>query len=873
MSGLASNSGALEALASPPDDALTAPSFAIDMEDTLHHAQIEPVAEEEIVHSAQTLSQNEAIAQAQSVVEGNAPVAEDEGVAPREAQSQPVDVLASNEDVTAISLSSSTQLAPPDDKAQEQVIEEGPVTERVPVLKTRQTRKLRKLRTKRVHAVRSTRERVIAVTLLLIFLLALVTPLVVVTSYGVSAYNTYSSLRVHASSAVHHLLAVKTLFTGAKAHPSSLLDNQKLLQAQQDFAAARSDFDVVQHLLTHTQIISLVSNYFPAYRPLILTAQAGSEIGKDVSQVGQVLAGTAITLAPNLRSGLGANSKTPLITAADLSLVNSTITTILPLLDDIQSQVPYLSLDAVPSSLLSASEKTQLQQYLPLLPQGRAALALGQSMLGDLGWLLGVGSPRTFLVQTMDRAELRPTGGFTGQYGTLQLNGGRMAPFSLHDIALVEYANNTPVAGQVAPAAYRSWWPFADWGLRDSNLSADFPTSAQLAIQQYQMEMNQHVDGVIVFTPFLIEHILQVTGPLYIPLYNETITAQNLEDRLHYYQLDNAGIRKEEIIENVSDPAAARKLFTSRVEHTLLDQVRQAPPSELLAIGQEVLHNLRTKDLQMYFSNPQLEQVLMQYGDAAQIDTSMAHDGLYVVQANVSASKASQYVRTSIHDNVTLDANGGATHVMQLHLDYAQLGPVYGLDTYRDYVRIYVPPTAQFLWGDGFDTGQPLCDGPYAACPANGIYAQGELVCPTGQYHAGAAASMIGDPYTGAWHPLDQIGPPTNMTSDMQGRAMFGGYVVVPKNCAMTVTLSWYVPALGNGPYSLLVQRQAGTFPALDLSVLPTPGDCSALALAGLHYNGILTEDATFALKTQQTAQMLVHNLAAKNSCYPQASV
>jgi len=99
-------------------------------------------------------------------------------------------------------------------------------------------------------------------------------------------------------------------------------------------------------------------------------------------------------------------------------------------------------------------------------------------------------------------------------------------------------------------------------GLRDSNLSADFPTSARLAIDQYGLRCTP-VDGVIAFTPSLIEHILQVTGPTYIPQYAETITVQNLEERLHYYQLDNAGIRKEEIVEHVEGPLQARKLFTS----------------------------------------------------------------------------------------------------------------------------------------------------------------------------------------------------------------------------------------------------------------------------------------------------------------------
>ncbi len=713
------------------------------------------------------------------------------------------------------------------------------------------------------------RYRGISLALLLIFLLGLLVPFIFFVGYTVNTYNTYLALRSHASSGIHHLLDVKNIFTGTSGHASNLFDTAKLQQARNDCVEASADLQQVQQLIEHTSLINTVATYLPQYRPLVETANAASIIGEDTAKIGVIVFTNVQTMAPNFKGTLLSNTKTqaPLITPANLQMIGTTIDSILPLLKNIQTQVPHLSLNALPSSMLSVKQKTELEQFLPLLPTAITLLAQGRSMLSSIGWLLGVGTPRTFLVQTMDRAELRPTGGFTGQYGTLTINGGRVEPFSLQNIALVEYAGNNPTVGNLAPAPYQSWWPFANWGLRDSNLSADFPTSAKIAIQRFADEMGQHVDGVIVFTPFLIEHILQIIGPIQIPGYNETITAQNLENRLHYYQLDNAGIRKEEIVEHVNNPAVARKLFTSRVEHVMLDKVRTESPTTLLAIAREALHNLQTKDLQIYFSNQQLENLLIKYNDAAQIHTSTSHDGLFVVQANVSASKASQYVRTSIQDTVTLNAQGGATHVMQLHLDYTQIASVYGLDTYRDYVRVYVPPTAKFLWGDGFDTGQPLCDGPYAACPANGIYPGDELICPTGQYHAGASAPMLNDPYTGEWHPLDTIGPPTNFTSDMPGRAMFGGYIVVPKNCNMTATLSWYVPPSGHHPYQLLIQRQAGTLPELDLTILPTPGDCSSLQTMGMHFDGIMTEDMSFTPpSTQKTATLTT-------SCYPQPGV
>jgi hypothetical protein len=490
------------------------------------------------------------------------------------------------------------------------------------------------------------------------------------------------------------------------------------------------------------------------------------------------------------------------------------------------------------------------------------------NLLGAANWLLGVDTPRTFLVQTMDRAELRPTGGFTGQYGELQIRGGRVAPFNLRDISLVEYVDGSRTFGQFAPPQYRSWWPYANWGLRDSNVSADFPTSAKIAIAQYELEVGHQVDGVILFTPFLIEHILQIIGPIDVPEYKDTITAQNLEDRLHYYQQDNAGIYKQIIIQPTVTTTSDRKRFTSLLAHLLLDKVRHAPPDEILAVAQEMLHDLKTRDLQVYFTNPQVEELLGKYDYAAQIDRSTTHDGLYVVQANLSASKASQYVKTIMHDTVSLDASGGATHVMQLRLVYNEVGPIYGYDTYHDYMRIYVPASSKFLWGDGFDTGIPLCGGSYQQCPQTGVYPQGELLCPAGQFQPGAAAPTLTDPDGGHWHPLDTVGPPTNFISDEPGRAMFGGWVIVPKNCTMTVTVSWYVPPMGKAPYSLLVQHQSGVFPELDLTVLPTPGNCSTLKTIGLHFDGIMSEDMSFTINPFNPSPH-----ATSVTCYPQPDV
>lgn len=717
---------------------------------------------------------------------------------------------------------------------------------------------------KRVRRPRTRRQRVISWVLLTVVLLAILVPVGFLVSFGVNAYTTYRSLSDQAHSAVNHLLDVKNDFSGGNSRLNSILDSAKLQKAQQDFVASGHDFQQLQQQLQQSSSLRTITTYFPQYRETLASAQAASQVGVDVARIGQIATSQAAQVAPSFKGPLLAPGGKPLITQSLLNTITTTIDQITPLLNDIQARSQSISLSSLP---ISATEKAQVGQALQALPQVITDIGIVRGMLGDAGWLLGVDHPRTFLVQTMDRAELRGAGGFTGQYGELTVNGGRVEPFSLKDISLVEYTDNSVTQGQMAPDQYRSWWPFANWGLRDSNVSADFPTTAQLAINLYKQETGDKVDGVITFTPVVIEHVLSVIGPIQVPGYNTTVTAQNLEDLLHYYQLDNRGILKQILKQPDNTSTSQRKRFTNYLATLVMGKVRSAPPEQLLAIAHQVLSDLKSKELQMYFTDPATESILTKYGYAGQMDRSTTHDGLYVVQENLSASKASQYVRTIMQDTVTLDSKGGATHQLQIRLVYNQAGPVYGYDTYYDYLRVYVPPNSKLLSGDGFSTGTPLCGGIYGDCPVDGVYAGGELTCPEGQYQPGAAPPSLTDSDGGRWRPLQTIGGPTNTTSDEAGRAMFGGWVIVPKNCTMNVSLSWYVPPLSNQPYSLLVQRQAGTFPELDLSVLPDAADCAKLGTAGLHFDNLLLQDTRFTVPAYHP------QAAGQQSCYPGSGV
>ncbi|GAC1567636.1 MAG: hypothetical protein NVS3B14_14290 [Ktedonobacteraceae bacterium] len=710
----------------------------------------------------------------------------------------------------------------------------------------------RSIRRRWMRGVERTRRRntqhMIGFMVVAVILLSLLIPV----GAGLAAYSAYTSMKGLALDGVSHLMDVKSLLPASKSDPLAALDPKKLQQANLELTQAEGDFLQLQELVDRQDIQNAIQQFAPQFGGKLGMAKRLVQAGIDVTRMGSELTGVAMLGASILHGvPLATGSTKPLITANDISDIEGTMQHALYYLQDIRVQMSQVTLNELP---ISAAQQKLLAGAMTLLPKAQSSIEQGQGMIGMVSWLLGVGQARRFLVQTMDRAELRPSGGFTGQYGVLSIQNGRMAPFSLQDVTELDYNGNGSELGQQAPAEYRSWMKFGFFGLRDANLSGDFPTSAQLAMQAFQDEGGGPVDGDIMFTPTVIEHILDIIGPISVPQYNETISAQNLEEKLHYYQNNPAAIALQKA-KSGTDNAASRKTFTSLLGKILLAKAQHLPVKTLVKIVQGAVKDIQSRDLEIYFTNPQAEGWLVQHGYSGAMSTFSKVDGFMVVQANISISKASQYVQTTEQDNIVLDAQGGATHNLTITLDYKQTGPVYGYNTYADYIRVYAPANAQLLWGDGFDTGKALCVpgnngsgnapsgcGQYATSfPGNARY------CPDGDYTLGQNGWAPGKGFTN-W-PIDSLGGPTELSSDLPGRAMWGGLTVTPKNCISTISLSWYVPnavkrVAGQPLYSVLVQKQGGYGPTVQISI-----DTSALkGVRPYTFQGDLFADRLFAL-------------------------
>src|SRR5262249_47301580 len=149
-----------------------------------------------------------------------------------------------------------------------------------------------------------------------------------------------------------------------------------------------------------------------------------------------------------------------------------------------------------------------------------------------------------------------------------------------------------------------------------------------------------NLDGVINFSPVAIAHFLQQTGSLYMPRYNETVTPDNLEDRIHYYQLNPAGLAKSlALYPQDGDTFHARHRFAQLLAQLLEDRLRHLPGKQLVTVAKQALRDVQAHDIQIYVTDQMIETFLLQRHLGGAIDTTAGQDSFFVVHTNWSAGK------------------------------------------------------------------------------------------------------------------------------------------------------------------------------------------------------------------------------------------
>ena len=528
------------------------------------------------------------------------------------------------------------------------------------------------------------------------------------TLLAVAAYQHYSALyrqdMAVAQDAEQRLRAAEALLNTLPKNP---FDTATLTRARQEFAAAGQDFTRLEASLN---TLPAISTALPVYGARVAAAQHLAALASDLSRSGEIgctllqtLSGSAIHLEPTrtpLAAQKGGMTRTTVAQLdGDARLIEAAINAAIG--EARQVSPADVQFDARLASLLAT-----FQGDIPLIQSWMSDI---NAFLAIAPSVLGIGSPANFLIEVLDSTELRPGGGFIGNYGIATIANGRLTAAHITDVDLLDrpfaFAGHTILF----PPDFVWFSHFISpggWSLRDSNLSADFPTSARAGEDNYHVEGgNVPVQGVIAITPAFIEGILRITGPVAVPEYGEVVSAQNLIDMIHYYQLGAGRVTEGKGLDYVPAPgghSSERKQFTELLAEHLFARVHQLSAAANARLFELLVTSLRTKDVQVYFNQAAAEKLLQNAHLDAAIEAPAEGDSLFVVNANLSSNKANRYISSAINDTVTIDSAGDALHQTTLRYAWTTPGNVYGNPTYTDYIHIYVPPGSVLYAAEGW---------------------------------------------------------------------------------------------------------------------------------------------------------------------------
>lgn len=418
----------------------------------------------------------------------------------------------------------------------------------------------------------------------------------------------------------------------------------------------------------------------------------------------------------------------------------------------------------------------RLREKLPLARSLLSGFDRHASLIREL---LGENGPRVYLLLFQNNHELRPTGGFIGSYGLLEMDHGHVRKFLIDGIFNPDGQFKENI---VPPAPIRK--VSAGWSLHDSNWWPDFPTSAEKAMLFYEKTGGPTVDGVVTLTPSVVEKLLAVTGPIPMPEYGVTIDADNFMPAVQEeveVKYDREGNQPKKIIADLA-PRILDRLFQSK------------SPTVALAAAEALSKGLDERHILLYSRNTEAQKLLDDAGWSGRL-LSTPKDYLSVVHTNLNGYKTDGVIKEEIEHRASIQADGSVIDTVRITRRHegGQTPNEWWNKVNSDYLRVYVPEGSELLSEKGATyefPGDPL---DYEAL---GFRRDEDVE----REERGTVVDKSG-----------------TRISRESGKTVFGNWVYVSPGESVTVEYSYRIPfsvlpdAATPASYSVLFQKQSGS--------------------------------------------------------------
>ncbi|MFH0750191.1 MAG: DUF4012 domain-containing protein [Candidatus Gottesmanbacteria bacterium] len=332
---------------------------------------------------------------------------------------------------------------------------------------------------------------------------------------------------------------------------------------------------------------------------------------------------------------------------------------------------------------------SRLEQGMITLKRVRTNMQTAERLLLLYPYISGYKQPLTLLVLLQNNTELRPTGGFIGSIMHITIEDGAITDMRVEDV----YTVDGQLKGHVdPPIPIRDLLTQEHWYLRDSNWNPDFTESAEKAMWFYEKETGSTVNGVIALNASLIVKFLKLTGPVKLLDGGDEIREDNFYAKsLQYTQTD------------FFPGSTQKKDFLGNLMKTLMATIFQNKKISGVQLFETMDQALRERDVQMYFTDHEAQQLAEQFEWAGKLPTKQLCEPVLnavclfqfygVIEANLGVNKANYYIERNDTRDITIDASGRVREtVTRVIKNTANDQPGGGI--YKNYMRFYLPKSA-----------------------------------------------------------------------------------------------------------------------------------------------------------------------------------
>ncbi len=332
----------------------------------------------------------------------------------------------------------------------------------------------------------------------------------------------------------------------------------------------------------------------------------------------------------------------------------------------------------------SLSALGSVSKFLPIPPDEKKEIEVLNNIVSV--FTKNDDKEKTLLILLQNNAELRPGGGFLGQYAIVSIKNGTVVSTKVEDANLLDQRISAKVQ---TPFPFEKMMQLRNWKFRDSNFSPDFPTNVEKAKYFFRLAggNTQQFDGVIAVNSQVFDDLFTLTGPITMPGYSGEFNSENASRKL------------EEIVEKayIMNPE-----LDTQNRKAILKTMAPIMIQKLLTIGNvtkiaDLFHNeMKNRDVMLNFNDQALQRAAASVHWDGTVPKDWGGDYLMAVDANMGALKTNFYMRQEINYDIDFTQ---PKPTVTLNLKYKNTAPGgdWRTSDYHAYLRVYVPQGSTFV--------------------------------------------------------------------------------------------------------------------------------------------------------------------------------